>query len=171
MQIAVARIASARRSTAEECVLSTTRFRVNVPGVIHQLLDGEVIVVNLDTGTYYSLAESAADIWTAVEGGASVDETVDELLGRYEAVRPDVETAVTRFVHELEEEELIVAADRDGSLRVAASANGADKVPLAEPTLHKFTDMQELLLLDPIHEVDERGWPNSLDGGVPASTE
>jgi hypothetical protein len=25
--------------------------------------------------------------------------------------------------------------------------------------LQKFTDMQDLLLLDPIHEVDESGWP------------
>ena len=27
------------------------------------------------------------------------------------------------------------------------------------PELHKFTDMQELLLVDPIHEVTEEGWP------------
>jgi hypothetical protein len=26
--------------------------------------------------------------------------------------------------------------------------------------LHKYTDMEELLLLDPIHDVDETGWPN-----------
>ena len=25
--------------------------------------------------------------------------------------------------------------------------------------------MQELLLLDPIHEVDERGWPNTPENG------
>ena len=28
------------------------------------------------------------------------------------------------------------------------------------PVLEKFTDMAELLLLDPIHEVDDSGWPN-----------
>ena len=27
--------------------------------------------------------------------------------------------------------------------------------------------MQELLLLDPIHEVDEQGWPNTLEDGQP----
>ena|SRR6476660_8869681 len=27
------------------------------------------------------------------------------------------------------------------------------------PELHKYTDMQELLLVDPIHEVAEEGWP------------
>ncbi len=29
-----------------------------------------------------------------------------------------------------------------------------------EPKLGKHTDMQELLLLDPVHEVGETGWPN-----------
>jgi hypothetical protein len=33
------------------------------------------------------------------------------------------------------------------------------------PVLNKYTDMQDLLLLDPIHEVDERGWPNSVEAG------
>jgi hypothetical protein len=30
----------------------------------------------------------------------------------------------------------------------------------SRPILTKYTDMKELLLLDPIHEVDETGWPN-----------
>ncbi len=32
-------------------------------------------------------------------------------------------------------------------------------VPYAPPALETYTDMQELLLLDPIHDVDETGWP------------
>ena len=27
------------------------------------------------------------------------------------------------------------------------------------PRLEKYTDMQDLVLLDPVHEVDEQGWP------------
>ena len=27
------------------------------------------------------------------------------------------------------------------------------------PTLEIFSDMQDILLLDPVHDVDERGWP------------
>ena len=29
--------------------------------------------------------------------------------------------------------------------------------------MEKYDDMQELLLLDPIHEVDEAGWPVKKD--------
>jgi hypothetical protein len=142
------------------------RFRVNTPAVIHQLLDGEVIVVNLDTGTYYSLTGTAADIWRSVDEGGSVDEAVVQLAGQYDAPRSVVGPAVTRFVGELEAEELILAADRGDVRRPGAAANGAARLPFAEPALQKFTDMQELLLLDPIHEVDERGWPDTLEGGI-----
>jgi len=31
--------------------------------------------------------------------------------------------------------------------------------PFVLPVLERYTDMQELLLIDPIHDVDETGWP------------
>jgi len=33
------------------------------------------------------------------------------------------------------------------------------------PELDTYEDMQDLILLDPIHEVDESGWPNVADEG------
>jgi hypothetical protein len=29
------------------------------------------------------------------------------------------------------------------------------------PVLESFTDLEELMLLDPVHDVDERGWPHA----------
>ena len=73
-----------------------------------------------------------------------------------------MEPAVTRFVERLLEEALLVAANGDGRpLRLRPSRTAPPRL-VREPRLDKYTDMQELLLLDPIHEVDERGWPNSL---------
>jgi Coenzyme PQQ synthesis protein D (PqqD) len=144
--------------------------------VIHQTLDGEVIVVNLDSGTYYSLEGPAAAIWSAIDGGASLAETVAHAARRYDAPGDALERSVTRFVDELEREQLIVAAEREGVPDAGANgangANGAyppEATPFSEPVLNKYTDMQELLLLDPIHEVDESGWPNSLYGGAKAA--
>jgi len=35
-----------------------------------------------------------------------------------------------------------------------------DRLEFSAPRLDKYTDMQQLLLIDPIHEVsDEQGWP------------
>ena len=31
--------------------------------------------------------------------------------------------------------------------------------PFEPPTLSKYKDMQDMLLLDPVHDVEEAGWP------------
>jgi len=36
----------------------------------------------------------------------------------------------------------------------------AGRPPFVKPILQKYTDMADLLLLDPIHEVGEQGWPH-----------
>ena len=148
------------------------RFKVNTPPVIHQTLDGEVIVVNLDTGTYYSLAGSSAEIWTAVEQGSSVDETVEATLGRYDGSRAEVEPAVREFIDELVSEELIAPSELapPAAANRTNHANGTGTtLPFVPPRLDKYVDMQELLMLDPIHEVDERGWPHSAGNGETAA--
>jgi hypothetical protein len=142
-----------------------TRFRINMPPVIHQTLDGEVIVVNLDSGVYYSLVGSAAGVWASLEEGASAGQAVEDAVGRYDAPRQVVEAAVTRFVDELHEEGLIVEAGAEEPRPAAAVADGAAHLPFAAPVLDRYTDMQELLILDPIHEVDDAGWPHTIAGG------
>jgi hypothetical protein len=34
--------------------------------------------------------------------------------------------------------------------------------------MQRFSDMQGLLLVDPIHEVDDTGWPHTQPGASPA---
>jgi hypothetical protein len=36
-----------------------------------------------------------------------------------------------------------------------------ERRPFDEPVLEKFEDMQDLILLDPVFEVDEAGWPSA----------
>jgi Coenzyme PQQ synthesis protein D (PqqD) len=145
------------------------RYKVNTPPVIHQTLEGEVIAVNLETGTYYSMVGSGAEIWSAIEHGVSIDETVQTMLERYDASRTVVEPAVVEFVEALVAEELLLEAE--GGMSSAAAPNGAaasaPNGPFVAPALERYTDLQELLVLDPIHEVDEQGWPSAF-GAPPA---
>src|SRR5271170_7803644 len=122
------------------------RFRVNTPPVIHQTLDGEVIAVNLDTGTYYSIDGTGAEIWAAIERGASVEEAAAGAVARYGAAG-EVEPAVTHFVEELVGEELFVAAEGVGApapSNEAAVIDGAPTPRFTPPGLNRFTDLQDL---------------------------
>ncbi len=44
-----------------------------------------------------------------------------------------------------------------------AVSTDESKTPFQIPVLDVYSDMQDLLLLDPIHDVDETGWPTPKD--------
>ncbi len=144
-----------------------TRFRIKKPRVIHQTLDGEVVIINLETGNYYSLRGTGAEIWSAIERHADL-EGILAALGRKNADAGDGPAGmVARFVEELQREGLIetsgqVAPESPESLTPAPDApSGHLEAAFEPPVLEKFDDMQDLILLDPVHEIDEeRGWPH-----------
>ena len=146
----------------------TMRFRVNSPNVIHETIEGEVILIDLKTGTYYSLRDAGAAVWQAIERGADEDEIQAALALRYEGSADEMRDAVRRLVAELEGEGLIraeSAADAPAA-GPAPSENGAPaRKPFQPPVLEKHTDMQDLILLDPVHEVGAQGWPHPAPPG------
>ncbi len=138
-----------------------TSFRINSPSVIGEVLDGEAIIVNLDSGAYYSLDGAGAEVWTAAQTGATLPQLIDLTVARYHGPMAEIAAGVAGLVEELAAENLLVAdtaANGDGLQRAVAPA--ADRLPFIKPILQKYTDMADLLLLDPIHEVDAQGWPH-----------
>jgi hypothetical protein len=130
--------------------------------VTHERLDDEVIAINLETGAYYALDGTAADCWTLVAGGATVDELVAGLSTRYGVAPEQARADAEGFLAALVEQGLGVEADGPPSSAAgdanAPAANGAPR-PYAAPVLARYDDLDDLLLLDPIHEVDDAGWP------------
>ena len=131
---------------------------------MHETIDGETIIINVATGTYYSLDGVGSEIWRALELTASIDAIVDVLAGRYDAPRDTVAQATHALLDELQIEELVVPSEANGQrvdftiLEPIAPAGSAFK----SPKLEKHTDMQDLILLDPVHEIDpQQGWPQT----------
>ena len=115
-------------------------------------------MVNLETGSYYSLNPVGTYIWTALEDGADVDEIVNDLARTFAADPAVVDPDLRAFVARLVGEGLIVPRPDDSAATRRRDGIVAGATYQA-PTLDHYTDMQELLLLDPVHEVDATGWP------------
>jgi len=147
-----------------------THFKINSPKVVHDTIDNEVVIVEFDSGNYYSLDKAGADIWNLINSGASVNEIIEELTKLYKGNREEIEIGVQQLTDELQKEKLIVSERSDtleSNQRPVIQQKDrlkTEKPGFKTPNLHKYTDMQELLLLDPIHEVDEKGWPSVKSG-------
>ncbi len=137
-------------------------YRANTPKVVYEAFEDETVLINLDSGNYFSFSGSGALIWDCIVRGDSVGSVIENLqqhFGGSNGIAPAVED----FVRELVEENLIVEITSEpakASEEVARQRMTLDR--FERPALQKYTDMQDLLLLDPIHEVDETGWPHAL---------
>ncbi len=142
-------------------------LKINSPEVVHEVFEDEVVIVNLDSGNYYSLEGAGADIWREIENGRSVEEITGRIAGEYDSDTGEIESAVHHLIAELQEEKLVRTSDDAKPETGIAHASG--EAPLRERrkfeplVLNRFTDMQELLLLDPVHDVDETGWPRAKE--------
>lgn len=143
--------------------MDNQKFRVNTPTVTHETIDGEAVIINLDSGNYYSLVEAGSFIWSIVERGASANEVQQLVQQTYQGNATEIDRGVQELLAQLQQENLIVPVAGPTDLtEVVPSQSGHEKPLFNAPLLNKFSDMQELLLLDPIHDVDEAGWPKPV---------
>ena len=146
---------------------TNAHFRINIPKIVHETIDGEAVILNLDNGYYYSLDGIGADIWGYIEKNATVKAIIERLQNDYEGDGGEIKNALNKFLSELMQEGLIIVDDVEppegpNEFKAQIETGQKEKNPGFEvPTLNKYSDMQDLLVLDPIHEVDETGWPTA----------
>lgn len=132
-----------------------TVLEIAAPQCVAQEFEGEVIALNLYSGTYYSLRDLGAVLWRDLAAGHSVESLAAVGAGALSGTQP-----VPGFAANLQAQGLLRpaatgAAPAEAPLLVAALANGT-----VDLTFEVYEDMQSLFQLDPVHEVDEtRGWP------------
>jgi Coenzyme PQQ synthesis protein D (PqqD) len=141
-------------------------YQVNKPDVVMESFEGELVLVQMKSGNYYSLQGSAPLIWEMIEHGRSVEDTGDYLVARHQGAEEEVRRSLHDLVEELVAESLIVPAKNGSATAVMEQPEAAEPdTPFVPPVLERYTDMQELLLLDPIHDVDQSGWPRRKGEG------
>ena len=145
-------------------------YAINAPDVSAEVFDLEVIAVNLINGHYHSLRDVACQVWMGLMAGHSIEGVTDILARGYPDKADAVAADVEKLVAALEAAQLIVRT----SARPEAATAGIDFSlcgSYAAPVLESYTDMQELLLIDPIHEVDIlAGWPHKPDDAKAVET-
>jgi hypothetical protein len=119
--------------------------------VFHETFDDEAVVVNLQSGAYFSVRGPALALWERIRSGA----TSSELLDAGSGAGGDV----TVLLDVLRIEGLIEGAPGNGAPLVEGALAERLAATVFAGALEKFTDVEGLLLLDPIHDVGPEGWP------------
>ena len=109
----------------------------------------ETIIVDFETGIYYSLRGSACFIWDVAENGLD-PKGAKEL---FKEISAEQGNRIDAFIHDLRAANLVQEMD-------APTPDVTDPQDYSEILFEQYKDMEDLIMLDPIHEVDERGWPH-----------
>lgn len=145
------------------------RCQVNANNVVFDVIDGEVLAIRSDSGAYYSMRKAAATAWCALLSGQLVDHLAGPVAEHHGGDPSVVGPELHRFATDLLGESLLILRDGEGWEESDLQLPEETRMRPWEPlTYEVYTDMQDLLLFDPIHEVDNSGWPR-VDASNPPS--
>lgn len=127
------------------------KISVNDHVVASDVVDGEAVIINLGNGMYYTMDKVGAELWQLFTQPRSVVEVAGILARRYEVAESEVARDVQDVVDELLREQLVI--DTHVGATASASDNAATEAAAqpsySKPVLVKYTDMSEVLALDP----------------------
>lgn len=133
---------------------------VNASHVVHETIDGETILIHLETGIYYSLDGVGSEVWELLAAGARREAVLAAASDRYIASPSEIEAALAGFTAELLHQGLLIECEPGPTETTLSLPPG--RIPFVDPVLHVYEDMKEFMLVDPLHDVDEvAGWPHA----------
>jgi hypothetical protein len=122
----------------------------------HDRVGDEVLILDMHSGNYYNLNVTAGQLWNALRHTPTLAQLIDFAQRSFAGDPEEVATGVSAWAAELQREKLVIPVPMaQGNLQPITPP-----IPFTKPHTEKFTDLQDFMLLDPIHEVDaEQGWP------------
>jgi hypothetical protein len=132
----------------------------SVPLLISQQFDSEVVLANYQNGVYYNLDGSAAQIWLGLKINRTVEEIGSAIAAATGGDVPSITQQVQAFVDSMLAEGLIAegVADARSETSVETWAPVLSGT-FGPPEFQRFDNLRELLLMDPVHDAGEEGWP------------
>ena len=71
------------------------------PSAISSELDGEAVILDMESGKYHSLDSTGTRIWTLLEDKISLDDVVLQLIEEYAVERQQCTTEVEEFINRM----------------------------------------------------------------------
>ena len=139
-----------------------TMWVVDPNKVMSELLDGEAVIIDLASGTYHAATGVAATVWSGIVVGHSLERIMDDVRRAHTDVPTDAELHVKEFIVRVVDSGLAVPSTEILSTADARSPIQGEPTPWSLPVLESHDDLADLLLLDPVHDVTDSGWPNAV---------
>lgn len=139
-------------------------FALKIDSLSMERLDGETILIDFESGEYFSFKGSSADLVWLVQNEIPYESWEGVLSGAF------LEFSLTSEIWE-EISEFLHAMERAGILIRVETVSGTssdlpkdyERITWQAPEVMINSDLVDLLVIDPIHDASEDGWPERKD--------
>jgi len=130
-------------------------YQMRSSQVTFERIDGELILISMDSGKYYSATGTAADIFYLIENKTPLNK-FNEVLEKHFTHFDDSE--ILSFVDKISSENLIEPCPQPNIDHVDLPDDYQRGIWVS-PSIIEFSDLQDLILVDPVHDASLNGWP------------
>ena len=132
-------------------------YRLNEVRMFYDIADNQAIIIDSSTGHYYALNELSSAVFDALAKGAGTDALL-RALRSLAGTPTNVEAQLQNFVDRLLGYEILLPAETVSDVVIELSEDFLSFGFALD--LDQFDDAQEIMMADPVHDVDlDEGWP------------
>lgn len=137
-------------------------YRIDAAAVVSDIIDGEAVMLHRISGDYFSTDGVGCLIWQWIGDDLSRNQIISKLNARFATGPGEIATAVDQFLADLLTHKLVRKIDEVAKhapeLSIEPQTNPDNE--FLRPVLMVYSDIREVMLLDPIHDLTEEGtWP------------
>ncbi len=81
--------------------------------IVTAVMDGETVMMSVETGKYYNLGAIGGDIWALLDTEKSFAQIIDALMEQYDVDRTRCEADTAAFLEQLKTQGLLTLQERD----------------------------------------------------------
>lgn len=147
-------------------------YRINDRKMYYDMADGQAVVINFETGMYYGMSSLGSAVLDLLLKGSDPTDLA-AVLEKVPSCPGDIKERIQAFIQDLMDKEILMDSAEKGSFSVAASSVEFGREAFDDGfqlDLNEYAEAQDLILADPIHDVDvNMGWPIMKGSGSDAN--
>ena len=141
--------------------MKTSNYRINDKAVTLERIEGEVVIISFSSGKFYSSKGTGADILSLYKNATS-NSSIEAILKENYTEFDSENSGLEAFTKNLIALQIII----ENTQQTAATynlPNDLKRDSWVKPELHIHDEIHGLLLVDPIHDTNDQGWPKLKD--------
>jgi len=136
-----------------------TLYKVNEPAVVFETIDGETILLNMNSGCFFDLEGSGEIIWKFILETGNVKRAIEIMTAANRKFRERISLSVTEFVSSLVNEKLLIPSESvstSNGLPETEEKLKASAKMFSPPKVNKYADNQGVLFFSASYYVKQK---------------